>query len=75
MYKQIETTPVITLSNGSTNNPVATLVNEYGTICQIVRDDHCYVIKLKHKKDGQYKNTDHIFPEAFEVLKTMPNPL
>ena len=51
MYKQIETTPVITLSDGAKSKPVATLANEYGTICQICRDDHCYVIKLKHKKD------------------------
>lgn len=73
MYKQIETTPVITLPNGACSKPVATLADEYGSMCQIVRDDHCYVLKLKNN-NGQYENTTHIFPEAFEVLKTLPNP-
>lgn len=73
MYKQIETTPVITLPNGAHSKPVATLADEYGSICQIVRDDHCYTIKLKNN-NGQYEDTTHIFPEAFEVLKTLPNP-
>ena len=73
MYKQIKTSPVITLSSGTQTKPVATLEDEYGSICQIVEDDHCYVLKLKNNK-GQYENTTHIFPEAFEVLKTLPNP-
>lgn len=73
MYKQIETTPLITLPNGARIEPVATLADEYGSMCQIVSDDHCYTIKLKNN-NGQYENTTHIFPEAFEVLKTLPNP-
>lgn len=73
MYRQIETTPVITLPNGAESKPVATLADEHGGVCQIARDDHCYVIKLKNK-NGQYENTTHIFPEVFEVLKTLPNP-
>ena len=47
MYKQIETTPVITLPNGARTKPLATLADEYGSMYQIVRDDHCYTIKLK----------------------------
>ena len=73
MYKQIETTPVITLPNGAQSKPVATLADEFGGVCQIVIDDHCDTVKLKNK-NGQYENTTHIFPEAFEVLKTLPNP-
>ena len=73
MYKQIETTPVITLPNGAQSKPVATLADEFGGVSQIVRDDHCYTVKLKNR-NGQYENTTHFFPEAFEVLKTLPNP-
>lgn len=73
MYKQIKTTPLIVLPNGAETRPVATLADEYGGMCQITCDDHCYTIKLKNK-NGQYEDTTHIFPEAFEVLKTLPNP-
>ena len=45
MYKQIETTPVITLPNGAQSKPVATLADEFGGVCQIVIDDHCYTVK------------------------------
>jgi glucose-6-phosphate 1-dehydrogenase len=73
-YKQIETTKEITMSgNKSIMYPVATLVDGYGGVCQIINDDHCYVLCLK-RKDGTYKNATHIFNEAFEVLKTLPSP-
>jgi len=74
MYNQIETTPEIILQNTNGNqNPIATLVNEYGRHCQIANDDHCYVIYLE-QNDGTYTPTIHIFREVFEVLKTLPSP-
>jgi hypothetical protein len=74
MYIQVETTKEIIMSNsGSIMNPVATLKDEYGGECQIINDDHCYVLCLK-QKDGTFKNTTHIFKEAFNVLKTLPDP-
>lgn len=72
MYKQIKTTTEIILS--STNgkaHPVATLSDGSG-MCQILIDDHCYVLYLR-QSDGKYKNTPYIFPEAFEVLRTLPS--
>lgn len=55
-------------------NPVATLQGEYGGVCQIINDDHCYVICLK-QEDETYKPTTHIFREVFEVLKNLLSPL
>lgn len=75
MYIQVETTPEITMSkNNSIANPIATLQDGYGGVCQIIKDDHCYVICLK-QKDETYKKTTHIFKEVFEVLKNLPVPL
>lgn len=75
IYKQVETDKEITMSNSkSIMSPVATLKNDYGSVCQIINDDHCYVICLK-QEDGTYKPTTHIFKEAFEVLLRLPNTL
>lgn len=73
MYKLIETSQEITMSNSrSVVNPIATLKDEYGGVCQIIVDDHCYVICLK-KEDGTFSPTTHIFKEVFEVLKRLAN--
>lgn len=72
MYKQVETDGNAVLDNGVEFTPVATLADEYGGRCQISIDDHCYVLRLK-QSDGKYKTTAWIFPEAFEVLKTLPS--
>ena len=72
MYKQIETDESATLYNGAEMTPIATLADEYGGRCQITIDDHCYKLSLK-QSDGTYKTTPYIFPEAFEVLKTLPS--
>ena len=72
MYKQVETDKTAILDNGEEFTPVATLANEYGGKCQISIDDDCYIIRLKNS-DGKYINTAWIFPEAFKVLKTLPN--
>lgn len=75
MYTQVETTPEIAMSkSNSIVNPVATLQDDYGGICQIIIDDHCYVICLR-QEDDTYKPTTHIFKEVFEVLKKLPSPL
>lgn len=74
MYKQVEVSKTITLSNSGNNvTPLATLEDENGDVCQIINDDHCYVICLK-QDDGTYKPTTHIFKEAFDVLKQMGSP-
>ena len=72
MYKQVETDQNAVLDNGVEFTPVATLADEYGGRCQISIDDHCYILRLK-QSDGRYKTTAWIFPEAFEVLKTLPS--
>ena len=72
MYKQVETDQNAVLDNGVEFTPVATLADEYGGRCQISIDDHCYILRLK-QSDGKYKTTAWIFPEAFEVLKTLPS--
>jgi hypothetical protein len=72
MYKQVETDQNAVLYNGVEFTPVATLADEYGGRCQISIDDHCYILGLK-QSDGKYKTTAWIFPEAFEVLKTLPS--
>lgn len=71
MYKQVETDKTAVLDNGVEFNPVATLADENGGRCQISIDDHCYKITLK--RDGLYYPTPYIFPEAFLVLKTLPD--
>lgn len=71
MYKVVKTDSPEEMHGHRT--PVLTLADEYGARCQIVVDDHCYMVYLK-REDGSYFSTDHIFPEAFEALKTLPNP-
>lgn len=72
-YRQVETDKEITLGNGITVHPVATLKDESGGVAQWYIDDHCYVLCLK-QEDGTYKRTSYIFKEAFKVLKTLPEP-
>ncbi|CAH0998026.1 hypothetical protein EMA8858_04161 [Emticicia aquatica] len=74
MYKQVQTDSKIIL-NGSKSfvSPIATLKDEYGGICQIIKDDHCYVICLKGE-NNYYSPTSYIFKEVFEVLKYLPIP-
>lgn len=71
MYKQVETDPLATLEGGANIKPVATLEDEHGGKAHIYIDDHCYVLALR--RDMGYVNTAWIFPEAFEVLKTLPS--
>ena len=71
MYKQVETDILATLQGGTNFKPVATLVDESGGKAHIHIDDHCYVLTLR--RDMGYVMTAWIFPEAFEVLKTLPS--
>lgn len=74
MYKQVTTDKVATMANGKTFSPVATLADSHGgDRCQIALENHSYVIRLL-SGDGTYRNTDQIFREVFEVLKTLPSP-
>lgn len=72
MYKQVETDKAATLENGAVFHPVATLESEHGGRCQIAIDDGCYILYLKKSPSGLYAHTAWIFPEAFKVLKTLP---
>ena len=71
MYKQVETDILATLLGGANFKPVATLVDEHGGKAHIHIDDNCYVLTLR--RDMGYVSTAWIFPEAFEVLKTLPS--
>jgi len=77
MYKIIETDKEAKWGSGhltTTVVPVATMENQYGHKVQIVHHDNAYLILLE-QKDGTYKHTAWIFPEVFDILKTLPNPL
>jgi hypothetical protein len=81
MYKQTETTPSATLSNGVEITPVASLKDGCGGVAHIWVDDHCYVLGLERMEvltSGSEERlivrpTHHIFSEAFDVLKTLPS--
>ena len=90
MYKQIETDKEAIFHTGGVFHPVATLADESGGRLQIALDDGCYVLCLRQdgaydgttpaegeehvKGDCHYIWATHIFPEAFEVLRTLPPP-
>lgn len=73
MYRKVKTTPEIEMHNGIVCYPKATLKDEFGGVCQIVSDDHCYIVCLK-QTDGKYKPAFHLFKEVLEVLKKLPYP-
>lgn len=84
MYKQVETYKKAIDKNGNELTPVATLESENGGVAHFYTDDHCYVLGLERdssknieKGEKQFpKEThlvNHIFPEAFEVLKSLPD--
>ena len=81
MYKQTETTPLANLSNGVEIKPVATLKDDHGGVAHIWVDDHCYVLGLERMEsltsDSEeeliVRPTHLLFPEAFDLLKTLPS--
>jgi hypothetical protein len=78
MYSQVATAPRAVLESGAEIIPVATLKDGYGGVAHFWIDDHCYVLGLERLRemDGAAQvvvnPTHHIFPEAFQVLKTLP---
>jgi hypothetical protein len=75
MYFKTETTPEIIMSRSKcVVNPIATLKDTYDGVCQIINDDHCYVVCLK-QPDGTYIHSTHIFKEVLDVLKNLPSPI
>ncbi|MCK5607752.1 hypothetical protein KAR91_38070 [Candidatus Pacearchaeota archaeon] len=80
MYRRAFTDKSAVNKNGDELNPVATLKDEYGGVAHIGIDDHCYVLYLQRTEGGILAEertfcvgVTHIFPEAFEVLKTLPS--
>lgn len=83
MYKVVDTPTKANLANGVEITPVATLEDEHGGRAFIWVDDHCYQLGLECTptgnlvEDGMPKTyvrpTTHIFPEAFQVMKTLPD--
>ena len=71
MYEKVETDVLATMQGGSNVTPVATLEDKHGGKAHFIVDDHCYVLILR--RDMGYVMTAYIFPEAFEVLKTLPS--
>ena len=71
MYEQVETQHIAKWETGSTFKPISTLKDGYGGTVHITTDDGCYVIAIE-RKSGCI-STSWIFPEAFEVLKTLPS--
>ena len=65
MYSEVVRTEYLDNILNGRHKPVSTLVDEYGSVLHIIVDDGCYVLKL----NGE--NTSYIFPEAFEVLRTL----
>jgi len=73
MYVRVKTIPEIVIGRGnSVVEPVATLKDQSGGICNIINDDHCYVLYL-NDSNGLYGPSYHIFKEAFDVLKELPD--
>jgi hypothetical protein len=50
---------------------LATVTDEHGEVYYIYEDSHCYVLFYK-EKNKSHTYTTHIFKEAFEVLRTLP---
>ena len=59
---------------GNEIESVVTLKSESGQMCHIVEDDHCYVLYNQLSFEKEAKPVTHIFPDAFEILKKLPNP-
>lgn len=83
MYKLVNTDNVTNprLSNGVEISPVATLEDEYGGRAHIWVDDHCYqlgqerteAITSESEPETFVVPVTHIFPEAFQVMKALPD--
>lgn len=73
MYKQVETHKSALMYNKVEINPVATLEDGDGGVAHIWIDDNCYVLGFADLYGKKYNwPATHIFPEAFQVLKSLP---
>ena len=78
MYQQIKTWDYVYLENGIKVKPIATLKDEYDRHAHIWINDNCYVLGLERHREGSVKPQNyvvlatHIFPEAFKVLRDLP---
>ena len=59
---------------GNEIESVVTLRSGSGQMCHIVEDDHCYVLYNQLSFENEAVPVTHIFPDAFEILKKLPNP-
>jgi len=74
MYQLVEPSLSITIKGLDEKiAPIATLKDEYGGICHIIEDDHCFVVCLE-KADGISNPTTHLFKEVIEAIKTLKIP-
>ena len=73
MYElQDEPTQYHYMGRDELSTPVATLIsNTSGQTYHIAEDDNCYVL-VSVDDSGRGKWVNHWFPEAVEVLKTLP---
>ena len=72
-YKQVKTDKAITWTReGNLIDPIATLADEHGGRAQIIEDDHCYVLLIE--RDGIYQTSQHLFPEAVDMIKKLQTP-
>lgn len=75
MYKIVETHNTAKLWHNVEISPVVTMEDEHGGRAHIWVDDNCYQIGLERAKAGEVfvRPVTHIFPEAFNALKTLPD--
>ena len=57
----------ILLYNGVIVCPMITLKNDYNGVMQVIIDDQCYCLAVKHPS-GMYYFTHHWIPEAIGAL-------
>jgi hypothetical protein len=86
MYYQVATDTEAFNECGEQFTPIATLEDRFGFggKAQIGIDDHCYVLYLRVSSPcpsgclsippDKYRMVKHWFREAFNVLKTLPEP-
>ncbi len=76
MYRpQEKPVPYRLYEDGELITPDVTLISEYGGVAHIDKDDSCYVLVLIDSETGLGSWTHHWFPEAVDVLKTLPTPI
>jgi len=71
MYKMQEIPDVqAVMDNGAIIYPLITLIDEYGGMSHIIKDDGCYVL-VNRKDNGKFSKTYWWYPEAVDALKLL----